>query len=109
MGRVRNIYIDCWRVETPHARRGGHRRPFFRRQIIGLHCGKGVQPPRGRGRPSGARESQLFGYVITKIFSNIHLDMITINTTTTTEEHYIIWILLLACWVLGTAAAQARE
>ena len=25
-----------------------------------LLCGKGVEPPRGRGRPSGARESQLF-------------------------------------------------
>ena len=26
----------------------------------GLLCGKGVGPPRGRGRLSGARESQLF-------------------------------------------------
>ena len=26
----------------------------------GLLCGKGVEPPRGRGRLSGARESQLF-------------------------------------------------
>ena len=34
----------------------------------GLLCGKGVEPPRGRGRLSGARESQLYtavyvGYV----------------------------------------------
>ena len=44
---------------------------------------------RGRGRPSGAPESQLFFvYVITGIFSN--LDITT--TTTTTEQHYIIRI-----------------
>ena len=50
------------------------RRPFFRRQVIGLLCGKGVEPSRGRGRPSGPRESQLFflgGY--------IHLDIIIIT------------------------------
>ena len=48
--------------EAP-ARRVVHRRPFFRQQIVGLLCGKGVEPPRGGGRPSGARESQLFfGY-----------------------------------------------
>ena len=35
----------------------------------GLLCGKGVEPPRGRGRLSGARESQLFfGYIATKVF-----------------------------------------
>ena len=71
--------------EAP-ARRVVHRRPFFRRQIIGLLCGKGAEPPRGRGRPSGARESQMFfGYkhgITTKIFSKIRLD----TTTTTTEE-----------------------
>ena len=67
------------------ARRVGHRRPFFRRGLRGLLCGSGVEPPRGRGRPSGARESQLFlGYVTTKIFSKILLDM-----TTATEQHYI--------------------
>ena len=26
----------------------------------GLLCGKGLEPPRGRGRQSGARETQLF-------------------------------------------------
>ena len=47
------------------ARRVGHRRPFFRRGLRRLLCGSGVDPPRGRGRPSGARESQVFfGYVI---------------------------------------------
>ena len=67
--------------------------PLFRRQVIGLLCGKGVEPPRGRGRPSGARESQLFfGYVVTKIFSKMHLDITIITTTTTTEEHYTIRI-----------------
>ena len=41
----------------------------------GLLCGKGVEPQRGRGRLSGARESQLFwGYITTKMFSKI-LDM----------------------------------
>ena len=69
------------------ARRVVHRRPFFHRQVIGLLCGKGVEPPRGRGKPSGAREWQLFcGYIITKTNSKIHFDI----TTTTTEEHYII-------------------
>ena len=48
--------------EAP-ARRVVRRRPLFRRQIVGLLCGKGVEPPRGGGKPSGARESQLFlGY-----------------------------------------------
>ena len=41
-------------------RRVVHRRLFFRRQVIGLLCGKGVEPPRGRGRPGGGRESQVF-------------------------------------------------
>ena len=31
-----------------------------------------------------------FGYVITGIFSKIHLDIAIITTTTTIEEHYII-------------------
>ena len=49
--------------EAP-AHRVVHRRPFFRRQDKGLLCGKGVEPPRGHGTPSGARESQLFwGYI----------------------------------------------
>ena len=49
--------------EAP-ARRVGHRSPFFRRHLIGLLCGAGMEPPRGRGRPSGAWESQLFfGYI----------------------------------------------
>ena len=75
--------------EAP-ARRVVHRRPFFRRQTVGLLCGKGVEPPRGRGGPSGARESQLFfGYIVTKTLSNTHLDVIT---NTTTEEHNIVWI-----------------
>ena len=47
----------------PPARGVVHRRPFFRGQVVGLLCGKVVEPPRGGGRPSGARESQLFfGY-----------------------------------------------
>ena len=41
-----------------------------------------------RGGSGGARDSQLFfGYVITKIFSKIHLDIITSNTST--EQHFI--------------------
>ena len=70
----------------PSARRVGHRRSLFRCGLRGLLCGAGVEPPGGRGRPS-SRESQLFfGYVITKIFSAIRLDI-----TTTTEQHYITW------------------
>ena len=54
--------------EAP-ARRVVHRRPFFRRKIVELLCGKGVEPPRGRGRPSGGRESLVFfWYIITKMF-----------------------------------------
>ena len=39
----------------------------------GLLCGKGVEPPRGRGRLSGARESQLFFgvYYIKNVFKYI--------------------------------------
>ena len=55
----------------------------------GLLCGKGVEPPRGRGRLSGDRESQMFlGYITTKMFSKIHLDITT--TATIIEQHYII-------------------
>ena len=62
------------------------RHPFIRRHVIGLLCGWDVAPPRRRGRPSGARESQVFfGGVITKIFSKIQNDMST-TTTGTTEE-----------------------
>ena len=99
MGRVQyiiymyiyfEVYIYYSRVATPPARRGGHRRPFFRYRLKGLLCGAGVEPPRGRGRPSGARESQvLFEYIITKTFSKIRLDI-----TTTTEEHYILRIFI---------------
>ena len=50
----------------------GHRRPFFRRHVVVLLCGWDVAAPRGRRRPSGAWESQLYwGSVITKIFSKI--------------------------------------
>ena len=69
-------------------RRVVHRRPFFRGEVVGLLCGEGVEPPQGRGRPSGARESQvLFWYIIhvTKMFSKIHLDI----TTTSTEDYCI--------------------
>ena len=39
---------------------GGDRRPFFRRHVVVLLCGWDVAAPRGRLRPSGARESPLF-------------------------------------------------
>ena len=72
-------------LSTPPARRGGHRSPFFRRRLRALLCGAGVEPPRGRGRPSGARESQLFwGYVTTTYFQR----SIWTILRTTTEEHY---------------------
>ena len=70
----------------------------------------GVEPPRARGRPSGARESQLyFGYIITKIFSKILLD---ITTTTTTEKHYIIRIAQIAplrCALSERAITSSKE
>ena len=92
MGRVENIFIDYSRVEMPPARRIGHRRPFFRRQIVELLCGKGVEPPRGRGRQIGARESQVFFGYIRLMFSKIRLDIIITIITFTTEEHFIIRI-----------------
>ena len=73
------------RLSTPPARRDGHRRSFFRSCFRGLLCGAGVESPGDRGRPSEARESQLFlVYVITIIFSKMSLDI-----TTTTERHYM--------------------
>ena len=51
-------------------------------------CGAGVARSWYRGGSGGARESQLFfGYVITKMFSNILSDI-----SFTTDEHYIIKI-----------------
>ena len=64
----------------------GHRRPFFRRHVVVLLGGWDVAAPRGRRRPSGARESQLLGgNVITKIFSKIQK-----NLTATTLAYYIL-------------------
>ena len=66
----------------------GHRRSFFRRHVIVLLCGWDVAAPRGRLRPSGARESPLFGgRVLTKIFSKI-------QNVTTTLAYYILRISL---------------
>ena len=60
-----------------------------------LLYGSDVAAPRGRGRPSGARESQLFGGgVISKIFSKIQK-----NVTTTTLAYYIIRTTLFECCV----------
>ena len=48
----------------------------------GLLCGWDLARSRGPGGSGGARDSQLFlGYIITGMFSEIHLDMFT------TEEH----------------------
>ena len=56
------------RLSKAPARRGGHRRPLVRQRHRGLLCGAGVETPRVRGSPSGARESQLSsGYVRRKI------------------------------------------
>ena len=81
------------RLSTHPARGVGHRRQFFRRGHRGLMCGAGVAQTWCRGGSGGARDSQLFfGYILTGIFSKIHLDIATMTTTTTTEEHYIIRI-----------------
>ena len=54
-------------------------------------CGWDVTAPRGRGSPSGARESQLFFWCMKlKIVSKIHSN--DLATTTTTLRHYIIRI-----------------
>ena len=71
-------------LSTPPARRVGHRSLFFRRLVIGRLCGTGVAPQRGRGRPSGGLDSQLFfGCVLTKLFSNIQI-------TTTSQAYHTI-------------------
>ena len=55
-------------VNTP-ARRAGHGRSLFCQDHRGLLCGAGIVPTRDRGRPGGARDSQLFlGHVTTKCF-----------------------------------------
>ena len=60
----------------------------------GLLCGWDVAPQRGRGRPSGARESQLFfGSVLTRIFSKIG---ITVDTTTS-QAYYMMRTCLVVC------------
>ena len=48
----------------------------------GLLCGKGVEPPRGRGRLSGARESQLFFgvYYNKTVFKDIG------------SEHFVVYL-----------------
>ena len=61
------------------------RHPLFAGDREGLPCEWDVAAQRGHGRPSENRETQVFfGCVITKMFSKIHLDIIT-----TIEEHYI--------------------
>ena len=82
--------------ETP-ARRVVHRRPFFRRKIIGLLCWKGVEPPRGRGETewsSGVAGVFLVYYNIPGtpeyMFSKVHVDIMTV----TTQEHNTVRITL---------------
>ena len=65
----------------------GHRRPFFRRHVVVLLCGWDVAAPRGRLRPSGARESPLFwGGCFNQDISKIQ------KNVTTTLAYYIIRI-----------------
>ena len=72
------------RFPRPPLAEVGHRRPFFRRHVVVLLCGWDVEAPRGRRRPSGARESPLFcGGVISKIFFKIQ------KNVTTTLAYYI--------------------
>ena len=94
MGRVHIYrYIDILRSSDAPRSPSLARHPLCAGHREGLLCGKGVDPRRGRGRLSGARESQLsFGYIINtaKMFSKILLDITTTTTTTTTtsEENY---------------------
>ena len=65
------------------------RHPLCTGDRDGLLCGWDVAPQRDRGRPSGARESQLFfGRGSTRIFSKIRM------TTTTSQADDIIRIVL---------------
>ena len=59
MGRV---YIYVYYSHSSDAPRSPSlaRHPLCAGHREGLLCGKGVEPPRGRGRPSGARELQVF-------------------------------------------------
>ena len=87
---------QLWKIV---ARRVWLRRQFFRRGSRGLLCGWDLARSRGLGGSGGARDSQLFlGYVITGMFSEIHLNM-TISTTT--EEHYIIRLKKRQLWDRG--------
>ena len=70
----------------------------------GLLCGKGVEPPRGRGRLSGVWESQLFfGYIKTKMFSKIHLvsstTSLTINVFSLLDVNYYLIILTIGTYI----------
>ena len=49
-----------WRFPRSPLAEVGHRRPFFRRHVVVPLCGWDMAAPRGRRRPSGARESALF-------------------------------------------------
>ena len=62
--------IHPWEgLSTPHARRVGHRRPFFRQGQRGLMCRAGLARSWCREGSDGARDSQLFfGYAISGIF-----------------------------------------
>ena len=58
--------------------------PANRRAVVWE--GLGVTARRGEAKWSSGVAS-VWGYIITKMFSKIHLDV-----TTTTEEHDLIWI-----------------
>ena len=82
------------------------RHPLLTRDREGLLCGGDVAAQRGRGRPSEARDSQLFfGCVITN-FLKINLD---ITIAFTTEEHYIIRILYYIIRLPAMFAPQKRK
>ena len=78
----------------------GHRRPFFRRHVVVLLCGWDASAPRGRRRPSGARESLLFrGGCFNQDISKIQ------KNVTTTLAYYIIRISL----TVDRRGARERE
>ena len=77
----------------------GHRRPSFRRHVVVLLCGWDVAAPRGRRRPSGARESQLFrGSLIIKTFAKIQKN--ATSTLACCIIRIIVLLLLYCCCII---------
>ena len=63
----------------------------------GLLCGKGVEPPRGRGRLSGVRESQQFLRSVTVYRLPIRLPAKHINRHSSNQSNRVDYTDLIIC------------